>query len=282
MAHDPWGCYQVGMMEKQHSPGDLLRQWRQRRRFSQLALAVEAEISQRHLSFIESGRSRPSRDMLIHLAGHLDVPLRERNILLLAAGFAPAYGETSLASPELAAARDVIDHLLRGHDPHPALAVDRHWTLLSANKAVSILTRGASSHLLDGEVNVLRLSLHPAGLAPRIVNFREWRNHILSRLEHDIEISGDLQLVALLEELRSYPVPSAHASPSRNTPARDRLIAIPLVIDSEKGPLEFLSTTTVFGTAVDVTLADIVIESFFPANAHTASALAILMSEDAK
>jgi hypothetical protein len=214
--------------------------------------------------------------MLIRLADHLDVPLRERNIMLLAAGFAPAYGERKLTASELSAARDAIDHLLHSHNPHPALAVDRHWTLVSANKAVGVLTQGASSHLLEGEVNVLRLSLHPDGLASRIINFREWRSHILSRLMHDIEISGDTRLVALLEELRSYPVP-AHVSNS-GAPARDRPIAIPLVIASDEGPLEFLSTTTVFGTAVDVTLADIVIENFFPANAQTATAMSILMS----
>ena len=265
------------MMTEHNNAGDLLRHWRQRRRYSQLTLALESEISQRHLSFIESGRSKPSRDMLLRLTEHLAVPLRERNIMLLAAGFAPAYGERTLASPELAAARDTIEHLLSVHVPHPALAVDRHWTLISANKATGVLTQGAASHLLEGDVNVLRLSLHPEGLAPRIINFREWRGHILSRLTHDIEISGDSKLVALLEELRSYPLP-AHAYSSRNTSTNDRSIAIPLIIASDEGPLEFLSTTTVFGTAVDVTLADIVIESFFPANAETAAAMAILMS----
>ena len=265
------------MMKQQHSVGNLLRQWRQRRRYSQLSLAVEAEISQRHLSFIESGRSRPSRDMVIHLADYLDVPLRERNILLLAAGFSPAYGENTLASPELAAARGVIDHLLRGHDPHPALAVDRHWTLISANKAIGVLTQGVARSLMEGEVNVLRLSLHPNGLAKRIINFRQWRSHILSRLGRDIEISGDPQLVGLLEELKSYPIPT-HAASGPSTSAHAHPIAIPLVIASDEGPLEFLSTTTVFGTAVDVTLADIVIESFFPANPQTTGAMAILTS----
>lgn len=260
----------------QHSVGDLLRKWRQHRRHSQLSLAVETEISQRHLSFIESGRSQPSRDMLMRLADYLVVPLRDRNAMLLAAGFAPAYGEAKLASPEFEAARGVIDQILTGHDPHPAIAVDRHWTLLSANKAIGVLTSTVSKHLLDGQVNVLRLSLHPQGLAPRIVNFKEWRSHILSRLSHDIEMSADPKLVALLEELRSYPTP-AHATSSQNTMVRDRPIAIPLIISSDEGSLEFLSTTTVFGTAVDVTLSDIVIESFFPANAHTVAAMKVLV-----
>ena len=267
-------------MTHQHSTGSLLRQWRQRRRYSQLALALEAEISQRHLSFIESGRSQPSRDMLMHLADRLDVPLRERNIMLMAAGFAPAYGERALASPELAAARDTIDNVLRGHAPHPPVAVDRYWTLLSANKAIGILTQGASSKMLAGEVNVLRLSLHPEGMAPRIINYSEWRNHILARLNHDIQRSGDTRLIELLEELKSYPFPT-HVSSTRSSLAHDRLIAIPLVIASDEGQLQFLSTTTVFGTAIDVTLADIVIESFFPANAQTANAMTILMAEKA-
>lgn len=260
------------MDQARHHVGDLIREWRQRRRFSQLALAVEAEISQRHLSFIESGRSQPSRDMLMRLADYLDLPLRERNAMLLAAGFAPAYAERGLAAPELEAARNVIDHLLRGHDPHPAVAVDRYWRLLSANKAVGVLTAGVDPSLLEGEVNVLRLSLHPGGLVRRIANAAEWRSHILSRLLHDIEISADPQLVALFEELKSYPLPSG-TSAARGATAVERSIAVPLIVHSDEGQLEFLSTTTVFGTAIDVTLADIVIESFFPANHQTALAM---------
>lgn len=266
------------MMRQQPTVGELLRPWRERRRYSQLALAVDAEISQRHLSFIESGRSSPSRDMVLRLAEYLQVPLRERNMMLLAAGFAPAFGERTLAGGELEAAREAIDHILQANEPHPALAVDRHWTLISANKAVAILVQGASAHLLKGDVNVLRLSMHPDGLAPRIVNYRQWRNHILARLTHDIEMSGDAQLAALLDELKSYPIP-AHATRERTAPIRDRAIVIPLVISSERGELRFLSTTTVFGTAVDVTLAEIVIESFFPADAGTAQAMKTLMVE---
>jgi transcriptional regulator with XRE-family HTH domain len=256
----------------------MLREWRQRRRFSQMQLALEVEISQRHLSFLEAGRSLPSRDMILRLSECLKLPLRAQNTMLLAAGFAPAYGEKALAAPEFEAARGVIDRLLRGHEPHPALAVDRRWTLIAANSAVDVLTRGVSEELLTGEINVLRLSLHPAGLAARIVNFKQWRGHILARLAHDVEMSADPALAALLDELRSYPTPQ-HALGGRADHAADQAIAIPLVLDSSIGRLEFLSTTTVFGTAVDVTLADIVIESFFPANAETAGTMAKLLAQ---
>src|SRR5690606_32658441 len=166
------------LVEHRQSPGHLLRDWRRRRRLSQLALATDAEISQRHLSFLESGRSQPSREMILRLAERLSIPLRERNLILSAAGFAPAYRERALDEPALATARLAIDQILTGHGFNPALAVDRNWTLISANDAVAALLTGVSDHLLSGEVNVLRLSLHPEGLAGRILNFKEWRAHI--------------------------------------------------------------------------------------------------------
>nr|WP_246697267.1 helix-turn-helix domain-containing protein [Rhizobium sp. G21] len=199
----------------------MLREWRRRRRYSQMELALQVEISQRHLSFLEAGRSMPSRDMILRLSECLNLPLRAQNAMLLAAGFAPAYGERALAAPEFEAARGVIDRLLTAHEPHPALAVDRRWTLISANRAVDVLTRGVSEDLLAGEINVLRLSLHPAGLAPRIVNFKQWRSHILARLAHDIELSADPALAALLDELRSYPTPK-HALGDRAPIAETR------------------------------------------------------------
>lgn len=266
------------MTETQQTVGSLLREWRQRRRFSQLSLAVEAEISQRHLSFLESGRSVPSRDMVLRLVEHLDVPLRARNRILVAAGYAPVHGERGLEAPEFAAARSVIEALLHGHNPHPALAIDRHWTLLLANKAVGVLTEGVAEHLLQGEVNALRLSLHPEGLAPRIQNFRQWRSHILARLARDADNSADPRLAALLDELKSYPVPARAVSSGGGT-VTDNPVAIPLRIDSREGPLEFLSATTVFGTAVDITLSEVVIETFFPANEETAAAMRRLTVE---
>src|SRR5215831_17695493 len=192
--------------------GEHLREWRQRRHLSQLDLAGDAEISARHLSFVETGRSSPSRDMVLHLAERLDVPLRERNVLLVAAGYAPAYTERSLDDPALAGVRKAVDLVLAGHAPYPALAIDRHWTLVSANEAVAPLLTGVDAELLEPPVNVLRLSLHPAGLAPRIANLPEWRGHLLERLRRQIEVSGDAELARLMAELRAYPVAAVRAN----------------------------------------------------------------------
>lgn len=257
----------------QENAGQLLRQWRQRRRLSQLDLSAEAGISQRHLSFVESGRSRPSRDMVMHLTEQLDVPLRERNAILVAAGHAPHYPQRPLDAPELSAANAVIQQLLDGYMPHPALAVNRHWELLAANAAVYSLLHGAAPHLLEGTVNVLRLSLHPEGLAPRILNLAEWRSHILARLTREIDHSADPKLVALHGELAALPAPPGPA-PHRPSVAGESRIAVPLRLKGETGPLAFLSTTTVFGTAVDVTLSEVTIEAFFPADRETAAMMA--------
>ncbi|MGF7161889.1 transcriptional regulator with XRE-family HTH domain [Rhodoligotrophos appendicifer] len=260
------------MPQEQLPVGILLRDWRQRRRLSQLALAADAEISQRHLSFLESGRSRPSREMVLRLTEQLAVPLRDRNAILLAAGFAPAYPHRPMVAPEFDAAREAIERLLQGHDPHPALAVNRHWMLLSANKAVGILLSGVAGHLLVSEINVLRLSLHPEGLAPRILNFRQWRDHVLARLAREIEVSADMQLAALFAELKAYP-PPPQVSSSRGEQTAHGGIAVPLKLASDEGPLSFLSATTIFGTAIDVTLSEVTIESFFPADPGTAKAM---------
>ncbi|SRR5579871_387307 len=248
--------------------GNLLRTWRQRRRLSQLALACDAEISQRHLSFLESGRALPSREMILHLAEQLDVPLRDRNALLVAAGFAPIYRERPLGDPELQAARKAVDLVLKGHEPYPALAVDRHWTLVAANRAVSQLLTGAAPELLRPPVNVLRLSLHPAGLAPRIINLAEWRAHVVARLSRQVELSADPALADLLSELRKYPAGRncRHAT----GPGEFAGVVVPLRLASPSGVLSFFSTTTVFGTPVDITLSELAIESFFPADAATA------------
>lgn len=254
--------------------GGLLRDWRKRRRLSQLDFAAEAEISQRHLSFVESGRARPSREMLLRLAEHLDVPLRERNALLVAAGYAPLYSARPLDDAALAAARQAVEAILDGHAPHPALALDRHWNLIFANAAAGALMAGADQKLLEPPVNVLRLSLHPDGLASRIGNYREWRAHIFSRLAQQIDSSGDTVLISLLEEFKSYPTPS-NAKPYR--PAQEPSgIAVPLELLSDAGKLRFLSTTTVFGTALDNTLAELTIETFFPADPETAAVLRAL------
>lgn len=258
--------------------GEQLRAWRQRRGLSQLDLACEADVSSRHVSFVETGRSQPSRPMIIHLAERLEIPLRDRNAMLVAAGYAPVYPERRLDDAAMAAARRAVDLVLAGHEPYPALAVDRHWTLLAANRAVPPLLAGADPELLRGPVNVMRLSLHPRGVAPRIENLEEWRGHALSRLARQVEVTGDPVLAALHEELRAYPAPDG--TPGTRTPGPvgpQAEVAIPLRIRTEAGVMSFISTTTVFGTAVDVTLSELAIESFFPADAETAEALRRLL-----
>jgi transcriptional regulator with XRE-family HTH domain len=259
--------------------GQLLRTWRQRRRLSQLDLALEAEISPRHLSFLETGRSTPSRDMLLRLAEQLAVPLREQNVLLVAAGYAPVFPERSLGAPELEAARQAVDLVLAGHEPAPALAVDRHWVLVAANRAIPPLLAGVDPGLLEPPVNVIRLSLHPAGLAPAILNYAEWRAHLLARLREQIAVSADPLLGALLEEVAAYPAPAGVRVQQHPPPRGAAPIVVPLRLRTAAGALAFISTTTVFGTPVDITLAELAIESFFPADTATAEALRGLVAQ---
>jgi transcriptional regulator with XRE-family HTH domain len=250
--------------------GELLREWRQRRRMSQLDLAAEAEVSTRHLSFVETGRSQPSREMVLRLSERLDVPLRERNALLTAAGYAPLYRERPLADPALAAARAAVERVLTGLEPCPAFAVDRHWQMVAHNRLVPPLLEGVAPELLAPPVNVMRLSLHPQGLAPRIVNLAQWRAHLVVRLHQQIEASADATLQELLRELLDYPAPAAAAH------AHDHgadAIVVPLQLATPAGVLAFFGTTTIFGTPVDVTLSELAIESLFPADAATAQAL---------
>ncbi|HLJ71054.1 MAG TPA: helix-turn-helix transcriptional regulator [Roseiarcus sp.] len=255
---------------KPASVGDLVRHWRQLRRKSQLDLACDADISTRHLSFIETGRSTPSRDMVLHLAESLDVPIRERNALLLAAGYAPAYQARDLSDPVLRPVREAIDLLLSAHEPFPALAVDRHWTLIAANRAVAPLTAGAVADLLKPPVNVMRLSLHPQGVAPRIVNLAEWRDHLLYRLRRQHADTADATLGALIEELAAYP---CGPSRPRSADALASALAVPLRLKTESGILSFLSATMMFDASLDATLSEIALETFLPADAETAAAL---------
>ena len=243
--------------------GPLIRDWRQRRRLSQLDLALEAGVSARHLSFVETGRSRPSPDMVLNLADRLEVPLRERNRLLLAAGHAPVFEQHALDDPEMAPVRDALGLILAGHEPYPALVVDGAWEMLAANRAVALLTAGVAPELLEPPLNVLRVSLHPDGVAPRIANLGEWRAHVFERLERQIAVSGDAALGTLLEELRAYPGPDAPANASHD-------IAVPLRLASPDGELAFISTVSTFGTAVEITASELSIESFFPADERTA------------
>jgi transcriptional regulator with XRE-family HTH domain len=251
--------------------GEHLRAWRLRRRMSQMDLANEAEISTRHLSFVETGRSAPSREMVLRLAERLEVPLRERNALLVAAGYAPMYRERPLDDPALAAAKEAVQLILRSHEPHPALAVDRHWNLLAHNAMVPHLLAGADPSLLQGPVNVLRLSLHPQGLAPRIANLGQWRHHLFERLRQQIQATGDQALQDLERELRGYPVPEG--ADETRLEGEVLGIAVPLRFRTPAGELNLISTTTIFGTPVDVTLQELALETFFPADAATAEAL---------
>jgi transcriptional regulator with XRE-family HTH domain len=252
--------------------GDLLRDWRQRRRRSQLDLASEAEVSARHLSFVETGRAKPSRDLVLHLAEHLEVPLRERNTLLLAAGYAPVYRERSLDDAEMDPVREALERILGGHEPYPAVIVDRRWDLVAANEAaLGLFTAGVAAHLLEPPINVYRLGLHPEGLAPRVPNLGEYSRHLLTRLERDAALSGDPVLAALLEEVRSYPGLSLPGDLDAD-PAE--LLFLPMEFTTVDGDeLSFFSTLATFGTAMDVTVAELSIEAFFPADAATRAAL---------
>ena len=251
--------------------GDLLREWRQRRHRSQLDLALEADISTKHLSFLETGRSQPSREMLLHLSDLLDIPLRERNSVLVAAGFAPIFPERPFGDPALAAARRAVDLVLTGHNPYPAVAVDRHWNMVAANQATQRLLEVIDPAMLQPPVNVLRLSLHPHGLAPRIVNLAEWREHLIVRLRHQIQATADPILSELAAELESYPRPEGTVPPG----ATDQYggVVVPLRLQTASGVLSLFSTITIFGTPVDVTLSELALESFFPADAQSAEML---------
>ncbi|MBT9596801.1 MAG: helix-turn-helix transcriptional regulator [Vitreoscilla sp.] len=261
-----------------HAPavGTLIRHWRQHRRWSQLDLAGEAEVSTRHLSCLETGRALPSREMLLRLAERLQVPLRERNQWLTSAGYAPMFGERAWGDAALGAAHGVVQRVLQGHEPYPALAVDRHWNLLAHNRAVGHLLQGLPAELLAPPVNVLRLSLHPQGLAPRILNLAEWREHLLERLAHQVQASGDPVLAALAHDLHALPAPQGRVP--RDPPGRPS-VAVPLQLASPAGTLSFISTITVFGTPVEVTLSELAIEAFFPADEATAAALSALATQ---
>ncbi len=245
----------------------MLRSWRTNRRMSQLALASAAGVSARHLSFIETGRARPSREMVVHLAEQLDVPLRERNTLLTAAGFAPMYRERPLDAPEMSQARAAIDLVLQGH-PYPAIAVDRRWNLVTANDRAMTLIDGVDADLLGPPLNVYRVTLHPDGMRSRIENFDEYAEHLLARLQHQVAVSADAELAELLDEMTGYVGP---LEPRGWTSAAD--VFLPMRLRVGDRVLSMMSTISVFGTPVDITLAELAIEMFFPADAETVAFL---------
>jgi transcriptional regulator with XRE-family HTH domain len=261
----------VSTMAPPRNVGELLRDCRLRRRRSQLDLALDAEVSTRHLSFVETGRARPSRDLLLRLAEHLDVPLRERNTLLLAAGYAPVYGETPLDAEPMAPVRAALDRILGAHEPFPAVIVDHRWDLITANRpAMAILADGVSPELLSPPVNTLRVSLHPDGLAPRIGNLAEYSAHLLTRLHRQQLLSGDPSLAALHDELRRYPGVEVGAHDGADPVS---MLFVPLTLCTAAGELSLFSTLTTFGTPLDITLAELAIEAFFPADPVTDAAL---------
>lgn len=245
--------------------GTLVRRWRERRRRSQLDVAIAGELSARHLSFIETGRSTPSRQMIERLCDELDVPLRERNTFYLAAGFAPAHPERALA--DLGAARSAVESVLTGLEPNPALAVNVCWDLVAANRAMTAFLGDIAEELTEPPLNVLRATLHPNGLSSRILNLAEWRTHVLRRVRRQLDRTAAAGLVDLLAELESYPVPAG----SESGPAND--LVVPLRLQTDFGELALLYATTVFGSPRDVTLDEIAIETFFPADIATAQAL---------
>ncbi|WP_336110013.1 helix-turn-helix domain-containing protein [Streptomyces sp. PTD9-10] len=251
--------------------GPLLRAWRERRRISQLELALRADSSARHISFIETGRSRPSEEMVLRLAEHLDVPVRERNALLLAAGYAPHYPETPLDDPALDALRDGMERLIQGYEPYPALVVDAGYTVVAANRGITMLLEGVPEKLLTPAPNAMRLTLHPEGLAPRIRNLREWRGHLLAQMEREIALHRSDQLRALYEEVAAYPVPEGAPGDEPAEPVP--YFALPMQIEHDGRILSFVSSISTFNTPMDVTVAELAIETFLPADPATAKYL---------
>ncbi|MFH8798938.1 helix-turn-helix domain-containing protein [Streptomyces sp. NPDC017936] len=247
--------------------GPLLRAWRERRRVSQLELALRADSSARHISFIETGRSRPSEEMVLRLAEHLDVPVRERNALLLAAGYAPHYRETPLDDPALDTLRAGMERLIQGYEPYPALVVDARYDVMAANRGITMLLDGVPQSLLAPPLNAMRLTLHPEGLAPRIRNLPEWRGHLLAQMERQIALHRSTALRELYEEVAAYPVPgtAAGAGPEEPVP----YFALPLQIEHEGRTLSFISSISTFNTPMDVTVAELAIETLLPADPAT-------------
>lgn len=254
--------------------GQYLRHWRQHRRLSQLDLSHQADISTRHVSFLETDRSVPSRDMVLRLAERLDVPLRERNALLTSAGYAAMYHERPLDHPDMAEARAAVDLILRCHEPNPALAMDRHWNLVAANRMVPLFLQGVAPELLQPPLNVLRLSLHPQGLAPRILNLQQWKHHLFARLQLQIDNTQDPHLAALVAELHSFS--THHAPDSLHLQGETRGVVMPFKLQTAHGVLSFISTITIFGSPMDITLQELALETFLPADAATAQQLAAM------
>ncbi|WP_205021193.1 helix-turn-helix domain-containing protein [Streptomyces sp. HB132] len=258
--------------------GSMLRGWRKLRGVTQLELALRADSSARHISFIETGRSTPSRSMVLHLAEQLGVPVRDRNSLLMAAGWAPSYPETSLTAPAMTTLRAGLDQLLTAYEPFPALVMDGMYDVVTANKGVQMLLEGVADHLLQPPMNAMRLTLHPQGLAPRIRNLGQWRAHLLERMDRQATLRSSDALRGLYEEVASYPAPAdaAHPGPDGRTDepgSAAHPYALPLRIEAGGQVLSFISTATTFNTPMDVTVSELAIETFLPADPETAAVL---------
>lgn len=252
--------------------GTLLREWRDRRRISQLELALRAGSSARHLSFIETGRSRPSQEMVLRLADHLDVPVRERNALLIAAGYAPHYPERAVDDPSMRSLRESMERLLTGYEPYPALVVDGTYEVLAANQGIAMLLDGVAGHLLEPPLNAMRLTLHPDGLAPRIRNLREWRGHLLDQMDRQLALMRSSPLRELYDEVAAYPLPETGGWETAGA-GDAQPFALPMMIEQGGQVLTFISTIATFNTPMDVTVSELAIETFLPADPATAAAL---------
>ncbi|MET9921354.1 helix-turn-helix transcriptional regulator [Streptomyces sp. NPDC006435] len=257
--------------------GPLLRSWREQRRISQLELALRADSSARHISFIETGRSRPSEEMVLRLAEHLEIPVRERNALLVVAGYAPRYAHTPLDDPAMGALREGVERLLEGYEPYPALVLDGRYDVVAANRAVAMLLDGVAEHLLVPPLNVMRITLHPEGLAPRIRNLRAWRADLLAQMRRQIALARSVELRELYEEVAAYPVPEGYGSPedAADDGGGDASLpfALPMLIEHGGHVLSFVSSIATFNTPMDVTVAELAIETFLPADRDTADLL---------
>ncbi|GAA2669177.1 helix-turn-helix domain-containing protein [Nonomuraea recticatena] len=247
-----------------------MRSWRQRRRVSQLDLGIEAEVSARHISFLETGRARPSRDMVMRLSEELEIPLRHRNRLLVAAGYAPVFPEREVRAPEMEVVRQALDKILAGHEPYPALVVDAAWDLVAANGAAAMFMEGAPAELLKEPVNVMRLSLHPEAMGGRLVNLPEVRAHLLHRLRRQAEASGSGRLAELHDELAGYTYEGVDLNVAHVPGPAD--ILLPLRIRQGDRVLSMFTTIATFGTPVDVTVSELAIETFWPNDEETAAA----------
>ena len=263
----------MSAVSSQPHVGTLLRELRERRRMTQLELALDAGISTRHLSFVETGRSKPGRELLLRVTDQLGVPFRERNQLLLAAGHAPAFPERSLQDSELAPVREALDLILTGHEPYPAVVLDRYWNIVATNSAIEAVGAWVDPALREPPANAMRVGLHPRGLAPWIANLGEVRAYFVSRLERQVAMTGDTQLAALLEEVAAYPAPEYERDPAADAAAGHILTPLMRLHAPDGRQLSFFATVATFGTAAEVTTSELSIELGFPADAATAEAL---------